>query len=52
MREANERYISTNFGGARSFAMLISVKVINNEAMTPDFNSPDVILHKWSERHA
>jgi hypothetical protein len=52
MREANERYISTNFGGARSFAMLMSVKVINNEAMTPDFNSPDMVLYKWTEGHA
>jgi transcriptional regulator with XRE-family HTH domain len=49
MREANEKYIATSFGGVRSFAILMSVKVIENDAMTPDFNSPDVVLHKWTE---
>ena len=52
LREGNERYISTNFGGARSFAMLMSVKVIRNEVTTPDFNSPDVVLYKWAEDDA
>ena len=52
MRDGNEKYISANFAGARSFAMLMSVKVIKNEATTPDFNSPDVVLHKWAERPA
>jgi transcriptional regulator with XRE-family HTH domain len=49
MREGNEKYISMNFAGARSFAILMSVKVIRNEATTPDFNSPDVVLYKWAE---
>jgi transcriptional regulator with XRE-family HTH domain len=49
MREANEKYIATSFGRATSFAILMSVKVIENEAMTPDFNSPGVVLHKWAE---
>ena len=26
----------------------MSVKVIKNQAMTPDFNSPDVVLYKWA----
>lgn len=49
MRERNEKYISTNFVGVRSFAILMSVKVIRNEATTPDFNTPDVVLYKWAE---
>jgi hypothetical protein len=49
MRGGNERYISTNFGDAQSFAILMSVKVIKNTAMTPDFNSPDVVLCKWGQ---
>jgi hypothetical protein len=49
MREKNEKYISTNFAGARSFAILMSVKVIKNEATTPDFNTTDVVLYKWAE---
>lgn len=47
MREGNERYISTEFGDAKSFAILVSVTVIRNKAMTPDFNSPGVILYRW-----
>jgi hypothetical protein len=27
----------------------MSVQVIKNQAMTPDFNSPDVVLYKWPE---
>jgi len=49
MREGNERYISTNFGDVRSFAILMSVKVIKNKAMTPDFNGPNVVLYQWAQ---
>jgi hypothetical protein len=49
MRESNERYISTNFGDARAFAILMSVKVIQNRAMSPDFQGPDVVLYEWAE---
>jgi hypothetical protein len=49
MRESNERYISTHFVDAKSFAMLVSVKVIRNKAMTPDFHTPGVILYSWSD---
>jgi len=48
LRGGNERFIATNFGDADSFAILMSVKVIKNQAMTPDFNSPDVVLYKWA----
>lgn len=49
LRDGNERYISENFGDAGSFAILMSVQVIRNETMTPDFNSPDVVLYKWAQ---
>jgi hypothetical protein len=49
LRDGNERYISENFGDAESFGILMSVQVIKNQAMTPDFNSPDVVLYKWPE---
>lgn len=49
LRDGNERYISKNFGDARSFAILMSVNVIKNQTMTPDFNSRDVVLYKWAE---
>jgi hypothetical protein len=49
LRDGNERYISENFGDAESFGILMSVQVIKNQAMTPDFNSPDVVLYKWPQ---
>jgi hypothetical protein len=48
-RDANERYISANFGNAPSFAILMSVKVINNKAITPDFSTRGVVLYRWSQ---
>lgn len=49
LRDSNESYISENFGDARSFGMLMSVKVIKNKAMTPDFKSRDVVLYQWAQ---
>jgi hypothetical protein len=47
LRDGNERYIAENFGDAESFGILMSVQVIKNQTMTPDFNSRDVVLYKW-----
>ena len=49
LRDGNERYISENFGDAESFGMLMSVPVIKNQTMTPDFNSRGVVLYKWPQ---
>lgn len=49
LRDGNERYISENFGDTKSFGILMSVQVIKNQAMTPDFNSRDVVLYKWAQ---
>ena len=49
LRDANERYISANFGGSDSFAILMSVNVIKNKAMTPDLSSPGVVLYQWPQ---
>jgi hypothetical protein len=48
LRDGNERYISSNFDGAVSFGILMSVLVIENETITPDFNTPGVVLHQWA----
>jgi transcriptional regulator with XRE-family HTH domain len=48
LRDGNERYISTHFADAESFAILMGVKVIKNKAITPDFNSPNVVLYEWT----
>lgn len=52
LRDSNERYIAANFGNSPSFAILMSVKVIRNRTMTPDFNSDGVVLYKWPEGRA
>lgn len=52
LRDGNERYIATTFGDTRSFAILMSVEVIKNKPMTPDFNGPDTILYTWSSAAA
>lgn len=46
---ANERYITRHFGNSESFAILMSVQIIKNEAITPDFYSPRVVLHQWPQ---
>jgi len=48
LRDGNERYISTSFGNTSSFAILMSVEVIKNQVITPDFNGSDSVLYKWS----
>ena len=47
LRDTNERYIAANFGDSNSFVILMSVKVIKNRAMTPDFSTPGVVLYQW-----
>jgi hypothetical protein len=49
LRDANERYISTYFGNSGPFAILMSVQVIKNQAMTPDFSSEGVVLYQWPQ---
>jgi len=52
LRDSNERYIADNFGSSTSFAILMSVKVIEGKTMTPDFNSPGGVLYQWHEGDA
>jgi hypothetical protein len=52
LRDGNERYISSNFGDAESFGILMSVKVIENQTITPDFSTPGVVLHQWGRDSA
>jgi hypothetical protein len=48
LRNSNERYIAANFENSASFAILMSVQVIRNRTMTPDFNSDRAVLYQWS----
>ena len=49
LRDDNEQYISQHFGHSGSFAILMSVKMITNQVMTPDFNSDGVVLYQWPQ---
>jgi hypothetical protein len=49
LRDVNERYISANFGDSDSFAILMSVKVIRNTVITPDFSSDGVVLYQYPQ---
>jgi hypothetical protein len=48
LRESNERYVTKNFPDSQEFGILMNVQVIEGVAMTPDFNSPNTVLHQWS----
>jgi hypothetical protein len=50
VRESNERYISENFGNTGLFVIIMSVPVIENRAMTPDFNIEGSVLYQWPLR--
>jgi len=52
LRESNERYIAARFGNSTSFAILMSVQVIRNRTMTPDFSNDEVVLYRWPEGRA
>jgi hypothetical protein len=47
LRDSNERFIATNFGNSASFAILMSVLVIRDKTMTPDFSGDGVVLYSW-----
>jgi hypothetical protein len=49
LRDANERYIAAYFGKSDSFAILMSVQVIKNKGMTPEFNRGGVVLYQWPQ---
>ena len=49
LRDANERYLAANFVNSSSFAILMSVKVINNKTISPDFNINGVVRYQWSQ---
>jgi transcriptional regulator with XRE-family HTH domain len=47
LRESNERYIARNFPTSDSYAVLMRVPIIGDQAMTPDFNAEGSVLYKW-----
>ena len=47
LRDANEQYIAKHFGHSSSFAILMSVKMLGNQVVTPDFNIDGNVLYQW-----
>lgn len=46
-RDRNENYLHTRFAGERSFSVISRVKVVLGTAVTPDWSSPEDLLHEW-----
>jgi hypothetical protein len=47
VRDENERYIADRFP-AGEFALLIRIRVVANETLSPDLQDPTSILYEWS----
>jgi hypothetical protein len=47
LRESNERYIARNFP-ENQFGILMRVRVIEGETLTPDFHTEGTVLYQWS----
>lgn len=46
VREANERYLAERFPKG-TFALLLKVRIVANEAISPDLQNADVRLYEW-----
>lgn len=50
VREHNEKYLADRFP-AGEFAMLLRVRVVGNETLSPDLRDPTVRLYEWEPKH-
>ena len=50
VREHNEKYLADRFP-AGEFAMLLRVRVLGNETLSPDLRDPTVRLYEWEPKH-
>ena len=46
LRESNEQYIAQNFPD-NQFGILMRVRVIEGETLTPDFHTQGTVLYQW-----
>jgi len=49
LRESNEQYIARNFPD-NQFGILMRVRVIEGETLTPDFHTAGTVLYQWPDR--
>jgi hypothetical protein len=47
-RDRNAEYVHDRFAGSQSFSILTRVKVLEGEAVTPDWTVPENRIHEWS----
>ena len=47
LRDSNEQYIAQNLN-SNSYVIVMRVLIIEDHAMTPDFNSPGSVLYQWA----
>jgi hypothetical protein len=50
VREHNEKYLADKFP-AGEFAILLRVRVVGNETLSPDLRDPRVRLYEWEPKH-
>jgi hypothetical protein len=50
VREHNEKYLADKFP-AGEFAILLRVRVVGNETLSPDLRDPRVRLYEWEPEH-
>jgi len=49
VRDRNEAHLRTRFPGMTTFSILCRVTVLLGAVVTPDWSSPEVVLHQWPE---
>lgn len=49
-RDRNEQHLRDRFAGETTFSIISRVKVLAGEPVTPDWTSPDDVLHEWPGR--
>jgi hypothetical protein len=47
LRDSNEQFIARSLTTSSSYAIVMRVPIIGDQAMTPDFNSPGSVRYQW-----
>jgi transcriptional regulator with XRE-family HTH domain len=50
LRDQNEAYLASRFGGSPPFGLLMRVSVMQGTTLTPDLSNPHTRLFEWPER--
>lgn len=47
-RDRNNAHVQSRFAGQETFSILSRVQVLQGSVVTPDWTSPDYLLHEWA----